>query len=323
MAINHQHGDCPYLFGGAMGSFTRMVGGLSAAMLMGAGVAAEAPTTAQARALVNVPCNTPALITAISNANTAGSGTLRLASSCTYRLTTAATVGTRGPDGLPIITGNITIIGGPSTTIRRVAGSPVFRIFEIATTGRLAVNGIFIVGGDAGLQPGGGFLNARGRLSLVRDTVSGNTADNGAAIANDSGAVDVIRSIVNANSTGGGGGGGAIYNDGTLRLILSRLSGNRANTSGGAVFNEQGGTVSAFRVTLDNNVAVVNGGGLYNGVGGRASLVRTLVERNTAASGGGIFNAATVGSVTLSSPVIRRNIPNNCSPAGTIRGCTG
>lgn len=303
-----------------MGSFVRTAGGVAAAALIGAGAAAV-PSTAGARAQLNVPCSTSALIATINAANTAGSGTLQLAANCNYDLTTAVTVGTRGPDGLPIITGDITLLGGPSTHIRRTVASP-FRIAEVGTGARLNVQGVFIENGDAGANTGGGILSARGTVVLVQTTVRNNTADSGAGISNDSGTVvlDLVH-LHNNNVRAGGGGGGAIYNDGRLSVIRSLIRSNRANTSGGGIYNEQGGSASFFRTTIDANTAGGNGGGLFNGVGGRAALTRTLVERNTAADGGGIFNSDGPSRLTLSASLIRPNTPNNCAPAGSVTGC--
>src|SRR5262245_51047879 len=127
-----------------MGSFTRAAGGLGAAVLISAGLTVT-PAMAQAKKQISVPCSTPSLIAAINTLNSLGAGTLDLASNCTYNLTSVAATGTRGPDGLPIITGNITLSGGPSTTIQRAPGSTPFRIIEVATGGILSVQGIFII----------------------------------------------------------------------------------------------------------------------------------------------------------------------------------
>jgi hypothetical protein len=61
------------------------------------GVLVGAPATAFAQALV--PCNGPALQSAVAAANTAGGGTLNLTPGCTYRLTTPDD----GENGLAII----------------------------------------------------------------------------------------------------------------------------------------------------------------------------------------------------------------------------
>lgn len=308
-----------------MGSFARTAGGLAAAALVGAGVAAM-PAAAEARQVTDVPCtaNRTALLTAaITTANNAGSGTIRLASSCTYSLTAVASSGTRGPNGLPIITGDITIVGGRSTHIARTGG-PEFRIFQVGLGGGLHLQSLFVEGGDAGLNPGGGILISRGHAVLTSVTVSGNTADNGAGIANDSGTLVLQYTLVSSNQTRpNGGGGGGIYSDGRLDIATSRITGNTAGTRGGGVYNEQGSYATITQSTLDANTAGTSGGGLYNGVGGTAGLTRVLVTRNSAPSGGGIDDNAAPGRVVLSGSLVAGNTGGNCAPPGAIAGCTG
>ena len=292
---------------------------MAGAVLAGVGLVA-APSPAHAlSSLVTVSCNTPALIAAINAANAASAQTLRLAANCTYDLTAPAQTGTRGPDGLPIITGNITL-EGRNTTIRRNAVA-LFRIVEVAAGATLNLRGITITGGDAGADTGGGILNARGSVLLFRSLVFGNTADSGGGISNDSGSVRLVSSTVRNNSTGTGGGGGGIYNDGFLSVRFSRINSNRANTNGGGIFNELGGRAFLFRSDVIGNLAVVNGGGIYNGVGGtvRGTLVR--ISFNGAANGGGVFNAANAGTVRFFLSAVTQNNPNNCVPLGTVQGC--
>jgi hypothetical protein len=328
-AIHHRQVDCPYLFGGSsMGSVTRTAGGIAAAMLIQAGLAA-APSAAYAEPVVNVGCGptkSTDLINAINAANTAGAGTLRLASSCNYILTAPAMQvlpTTRGPDGLPIISGNISLIGGRSTRISRPSTAAPFRIVEVAAGAVLSVRNIFISGGASGANTGGGILNARGNVLLTHTTVTDNTADNGAGISNDSGRMTLIKTLVSSNTALGGGGGGA-YNDGWLNLRLSRFTGNSANTSGGGIYNGQiGGRTEAFRTTIDGNTARASGGGIFNASDARLALARTLVKRNTANNGGGIFNAGIANRVSFIDNLVILNTPNNCAPPNSVPGCKG
>jgi hypothetical protein len=300
-------------------------------MLMGAGVAAASPPSAYAQQVVTVPCSGPTggasgLVDAIKNANAVGRGTIVLAARCNYDFTAPTdTTGTRGGDALPIIKGDITILGGPSTHIRRTGGEE-FRLFEVFTGARLNIKGIFIEGGDSGVNTGGGILSARGTVVLHHVTVRNNTADNGAGLSNDSGTMVLSYTLVTRNTTihpnGSGGGGGGIYSDGRLELKFSRLSFNSANSSGGGVYSELGGTAFLFRTTLNNNTAKIHGGGLLNGVGGRAKLVLTLVKANSATDGGGIFRDHESGPATLVDSVVAANGPNNCRPVGSVPGCS-
>ncbi|MBC6456834.1 hypothetical protein [Actinomadura sp. HBU206391] len=292
---------------------------MAVAALAGVGLA-TVPSAAHAQ-VVSVACNTPALLAAITAANAAASQTLRLATNCTYDLTAAAQVGTRGPNGLPIITGNITMLGR-NTTIRRNAVA-LFRIVEVAAGAGLSLRGITLTGGDGGVNTGGAILNARGRVLLFQSLVFGNSADNGGGISNDSGSLRLVSSTVRNNTTDTGGGGGGIYNDGALLVRFSRVNSNRANTSGGGIYNELGGRAQLFRSDVIGNIAVVNGGGFYNGAGGnvRGDLVR--ISFNGAVSGGGVFNAASAGNAAFTRSAVVQNNPNNCVPLGTVPGCVG
>ncbi|MBO0854926.1 MAG: hypothetical protein J2P18_14330 [Nocardia sp.] len=313
-----------------MGSVTKATGGLAAALLIQAGLTA-APSAANAQQAVFVPCTADraaALNTAITNANTARAGTIRLASFCDYSLTAPfSPTGTgRGPDGF-LINARINIIGGRSTTISRAASASKFRVLEVAPGAALFLRNVFISGGDAATSPipgvdtGGGILSSRGNVQLDHVTVTGNTADSGGGISNDSGRFIVVETLISRNTSRGGGGGG-IYNDGSLSVKLSRITGNHANTNGGGVFNEFG-RIEAFRTTIDRNTANANGGGLYNNSTGRAVLTLVLTEANSAASGGGIFNAGITSRVTSIDSLIRANTPNNCAPPGSVLRCTG
>jgi hypothetical protein len=313
--------------GSLMRSGTRRFGGTVAATLALAGIPATA-TAAHARQVVNVPCSTVSLISAINAANTAGSGTLLLASNCTYLLTTPNGVG-RGPDGLPVITGSLSLIGGNSTTIARSSTAAPFRVLEVAAGAALGLRNLFIIGGNADAtvptnDTGGGILNSRGTVVLDHVTLTGNTADSGAGLSNDSGRADVTNTLVQNNTTRtGGGGGGGFYNDGSLTIQVSILRANRANTTGGGIYNGQGGRTEAVNVTAENNTAGTNGGGFFNAADGRLVLLRTLVRSNIAANGGGIFNAGIPSRVSLITSIVTANAPNNCAPAGSVAGCVG
>ena len=306
-----------------MGSVIRVAGSIAAATVIQAGVV----TTAHAAQLVNVPCSTPALISAINAANSNGWGTLRLAAYCDYVLTSAVGAG-RGPSGLPIITGNIRLIGGDSTIIRRSFSAPRFRILEVSAGAALGLDRIYIAGGRTdgtipGNDTGGGILISRGTVELYRTTVMRNTADNGAGISNDSGRLKMGRTIIRDNATNaGGGGGGGLYNDGTIKLDRVHFIGNRANTNGGAIYNGQGGRTQAYRVTFARNSARANGGGIYNASDGSVRLTRGLVVHNRATDGGGIFNAGISSRVLIFSSLIAANDPNNCAPINTLFGCS-
>ncbi|MGI8330306.1 hypothetical protein ACRYCC_10075 [Actinomadura scrupuli] len=247
-----------------------------------------------AAAAVAVPCSVSALVTAIQAANAVTSQVLQLAPFCTYSLTAPVVIGSRGPNGLPIITGNVTLVGQHRTTINRFSGAR-FRILEVAAGGTLTTHNLIISGGDGGANTGGGILNANGTVALNSTLIARNTADNGAGLSNDRGRMTLFNSIVSVNTTGGGGGGGGIYNDGILTLRRSTVSGNWANTSGGGIFNEQGGRTVLSSSTVSGNGAAANGGGIYNNAASTTGLQQSLIHNNSAhADGAGIYNRGTL-----------------------------
>jgi hypothetical protein len=85
-----------------------------------------------------------------------------------------------GPSGVPSITSNITIngTGAGTTIIERANSAPPFRIFHIAETGILTLNGLTIRGGflEGAEHFGGGILNNGGILQITNSIVSGNSA---------------------------------------------------------------------------------------------------------------------------------------------------
>jgi hypothetical protein len=298
-----------------MGSFSRVTGGAGAAVLAGGmlTMASPAQSMASGTRVVKVPCSSAALAASITAANVSAA-VLRLTAGCTYSITTPATATT----GLPTITGNVTLVSGPRTAIRRdPAALTIFRILDVAVGGTLRVSGISILNGStAGL--GGGIQNA-GTLVLRHTTLSGNAAGNGGAVANAAGATATIsRSLLNANTTTGVGGGGFL-NSGTLTVFGSVLSANTAPINGGGVNTQASGITRLIQTTIDHNTSGSLGGGISNL--GTTSLDRSLVTSNRGSAGGGIATSNT--NVTLRRSIVRNNIPGNCSPLNTIPGCVG
>jgi len=295
-----------------------MSGNMAAVALAGAALTATLPA-AQAQAIaglqsITVPCSTSALVAAINTANSSGAAAVVLSANCTYDITTPATVA----DGLPVITGRISLAGGANTVIRRSpAALSAFRILDVAAGGTLSLHSIAVLNGrTAGL--GGGIQNA-GNLVISQARLSGNTAGNGGAVANLAGATAKVSDTrISANDTTGVGGGG-IINSGTLTVAGSVLSGNTAPINGGGVNTQAAGISQISQSTIVSNVSGSLGGGISNL--GTTSLDGTRVELNKGSAGGGI--ATSNNNVTLGNSIVRYNTPDNCSPLGTIPGCAG
>lgn len=296
-----------------MGTFSKTTRGAGAAILAAGALTTAYPAgPAAAQPVVGVPCSAAALASAITAANTRG-GVLRLARFCVYDIATPATAAT----GLPVITGDVTLVGGPSTTIRRDPAAAAFRVFDVAAGGRLRVIGIAVLNGSTtGL--GGGVQNA-GTLVLHRVTLSGNQAGSGGAVANLAGATATVsRTRFTGNATTGVGGGG-VLNSGRLTAVVSVFAANTAPINGGGINTQPSGVTRLVRSTVDLNSSGGLGGGLSNL--GISTLSRTLVTRNRGSAGGGIATAN--ANVLLSRSIVRNNQPDNCNPPNTIPGCVG
>ncbi len=177
----------------------------------------------------------------------------------------------------------------------------------------------------AGLTFTSSYLYNAGTLTLIKSTISGNTAfitisrpgntyPVGGGIFNDGGGkLTLINSTVSGNRADGSAGG--IYNapNGTLTLISSTVSGNLADTGGGIT---NGGTLRLINSTISDNRAERLGGGILNAkTGAQMELIFCTIYGNTGdEEGGGIWN----GANNLSSQLVMRNslIAENKAPAG-------
>jgi hypothetical protein len=308
---------------------TARTAAIGAVIVLGSTAAAQGAMARPVRGgAVPVPCNTPALISAIAGA---GSGEkLHLAFGCTYRLTAP----------LPDIDTGLTIAGFGATLERsEAAGTPDFTILTVAA-GDVNLSDVNFRNGG-GINDGGESLytgaidNKGGNITVLGGTFTGN---NGGAITNGSGTLTVTSAHFIKNTAGGGS---AITNDATMTLRSSHFYGNSAR-SGGAIYNT--GIATVIGTTFIENAALT-GGALYNN--GRAALSSVTIKNNTAElvygggivndgtlivassnivdnttrdEGGGIYNA---GRVALSRTKVSGNTPDNCYPVGTIAGCSG
>jgi hypothetical protein len=243
--------------------------------IVGAAMTVLAVTTATAapavaRSEARIRCTQAALKNAIQDLNQNGGGRLRLARRCTYTLTTPDNTGTPlgGPNGLPVITSEITIDGNGSTIRRSTkSGTPNFRIFQIdGPGGDLTLRDLTVRDGHALNQGGGIWLSSTGaKLALNDVQVTNNTAtappqfsSSGGGIDNDGGTVTARNSTVKDNFATVGGG--MDQDDGTATFWHSTIKGNTAVSSGGGIW-------ASGSLALDNSEIINNSGG-YRGVPG-------------------------------------------------------
>ncbi|HEX7102833.1 MAG TPA: choice-of-anchor Q domain-containing protein [Nitrolancea sp.] len=287
-------------FGGVFSILTLL---LSSLLGLNSSVALAAPLW------INVPCNTDSLVSAINSANVDG-GTLILAAHCTYTVTTPATA----TDGLPVITGNVTI-KGQAATITRDSAAPAFRIFQVASGGTLNVDFLTISqGSTTGL---GGAILLGGTASVSNSTISDNTAGNGGGISVSAGAnlTATTTTFSTNNSTGVGGGGIIVL--GSALVTRSTFSGNTAAINGGSINIQSSGLLTVISSTVANNSSGGLGGGISNL--GTVALTNLTFSGNTSSDGDAV--ATGNSNVTISNSILDdESDRNECSPAGTIKG---
>jgi hypothetical protein len=257
-------------------------------------------------AVFNVPSgNVTALIAAINTANANGEENTINLEPGTYTFTYVDNPN----NGLPIITGNITINGedAETTIIERDPSALPFRIFQIGVTGTLTLSGIDIRQGDFGFlvrEPGGAIQN-EGSLFVTYCVLERNRASTGGSIYS-LGTLSVTHSILTHNTALFEGG--AIANFGTATVTDSTLSFNVAQ-DGGAIWNPGPPFANASVLIIRDSAIVsnfgVHGGGLENG--STMTLVNSTLASNSVvdASTGAIFNT---GTLDIANSTIANNI---------------
>ena len=239
---------------------------LAAAVTAASGLA----VTAQVAQAASVICLNSSLISSITTANTSTRGaTVTLPRGCTYTLT-AANNATDGGTGLPVITGKVTITGNGATIARSAAaGTPAFRIFDVASSGSLTLNAVVLANGLANDgQSGGGAVNSHGTLAVSGSTFTGNQSPAATGVS-----------------------GGAIASSAKLTIATSTFSDNLAQ-EGGGVFTE--GTASITTTTFSNNTATIFGGGGIVSAAGTTTVSASTFIGNSGPGGGAIDNDATL-----------------------------
>jgi hypothetical protein len=306
---------------------------IGAVIVLGSTAAAQGAMAGPAPgAIVSVPCNTPALVSAVSDASSGQK--LQLAFGCTYVLTAP----------LPDIDTNLTIVGFGANLERSGAeDTPSFTILTVGAANLNLIEVNFYNGGEGFGDDGdsystaGAIVNDGGNVSVLGGTFGGNASDEyGGAIYNESGTLALNSTYFEYN---GAQLGGAIYNTATMTMRSSHFVYNEAEW-GGAIYNEN--TATVIGTTFTHSEAQF-GGALYSD--DQAALSSVTIQDNEASLGGGIYNdddltvassnitgnQADVGggiyndneNVTLTRTRVTGNVPNNCVPLNTIAGCSG
>ncbi len=247
-----------------------------------------------------------------------GADTIELVGGGTYTFAAADNFDSweTGVNALPRIRGEVVIRGNGATLVRnRAAETPRFRFFLVDPEGSLELHDLTLRGasteGLKGERDGGAIWN-RGKLRLVRTTLTGNIAGgDGGGLRND-GETVLENSLFQGNAASAWGAtGGAIFNTedlgpGRMQVQGCAIVANRASTQAGGVWNEA--EMVLVDTTLSANVAEEEGGGLRNN--GQLTLTHVTMTGNRALrQGGGLHN---LGALRLANSLIA----GNDAPAG-------
>jgi hypothetical protein len=259
------------------------------------------------------------LIEAIENANAdaevhadcpagVGADVIELGLGLTYTLDAVHNT-TDGPNGLPVITSDITINGHDSTVKRQLA-SPAFRILYIDSSAVFSANDLIVRNGDVGSSFDGGAIHNRGTTVLNRCEVRDSNAYRGGGLAN-----------------------WAVGGDATMTLQSTGIEGNTARYGGGIYSRTSSGrnaTLEVLGCWIRHNDAGpytdAHGGGIHqsssDGPTNATSIVTVVgseISHNTAGGhgAGGISCMGDLDSGLLSELLIRGSIvSHNQSRAG-------
>lgn len=267
--------------------------------------ASSAPATAESvRAAAKKPpmitlssCKVSKLIAAIEEANaTSAVDTIALKKGCAYMLTSGPFVGD-GPNGLPIVTAPLEIVGN-GATIGRDPTAPPFRLIQasgLTTSEVLALEGVTLRGGIA--TDGGAVWLDGGTLAISNTTLTDNAATRrGGAVYAVSSLPDNPGPPVIVALTGATFERNSVHAPDSVGTDV---------LGGGAVWAGGGGSLTVLDSTFTENSARVDGPG-YPYAGALAAntdsvtIERTTFTGNTAPDGGGYGGG---GAIFGSSPM--------------------
>lgn len=256
--------------------------------------------------------NNSDLLNAITTGNNAGSPYTICLEDSTYTFTSSDNSGGYGANALPVITGDITIIGNGSVIERDVTASD-FRLFRIENGGSLTLDSLTIQNGvtsGTGASGDGGAIHNRGTLNLVDTILINNTANvEGGAIYNDTNAVISITDSIISNNTAIADDGGAIDNHGSLVISGSTLEYNSStNDDGGAIWNDSNATLSITDSIFRYNTANDFGGAIRNF--GTLAINNSNIDNNTANKDGGAISSD-AGVITITNGSLNNNTAVN------------
>lgn len=219
------------------------------------------------------------------------------------------------PNGLPVITSEVTINGGGAAIERDISNPDKFRLMEVSTaSGMLTLNSVTLANGYAysGTFPefhgGGIYLNNSASLVGNSLTLSGNRAKrsnnvsgNGGGINATGATVELNDSLISNNNATSNGGAVYVYY-GSLTLNETVVSNNTAATGAGVAIISS--PLVGDSATISNNSTSLgggsrNGGGIWAFYNSTVELSNSTIENNYASSAGGGIRSDFLSPITL------------------------
>ena len=165
---------------------------------------------------------------------------------------------------------------------------------------------------------GGAISVLSGSLTIIKSSISGNTADQGGGVfASQASTLKMDLCTISGNSAQTGGG---LFNSASATLDGCAISGNSAGYDGGGI----DGAADLTDCTIVGNSASVYGGGILGGRSGRAgALIACTVSGNSAGDGGGGLYDFLSYPVTLTDTIAAGNTEGYGGAPNDIAGDGG
>ena len=253
--------------------------------------------------------HTPPKVITVTNANDAGPGSLRqaIAEASPGTIIEIVASGRIDLHGGRLFVNKALTIKGPGRDALIISGKDTDRVFDIYTSGTVAISDLSVVEGAA--NEGGG-IRTRNSLDLHNVLIHNNRSVTGGGIYSYGGEVTMVNSIVSDNEADRGGG---VFTDHPLLATNSQFLGNMAK-QGGAIFSSKiimidgtmvgdnkarvgGGIYFSGMLTVTNSTLSKNGsdeydskgGAIYAANGGAYIQASTFVSNYSSSSGGALY----------------------------------
>jgi predicted outer membrane repeat protein len=168
---------------------------------------------------------------------------------------------------------------------------------------QLTITDSTFLGDTAGDDEGGAVYTDATDLAVTGSTFTNDQSNEGGALYIDGTSATAVQTITTSTFTDNSATddeGGAVYDDyGDLQITGSTFTGNDSGVDGGALYYDSGDGLALTNDTFDGNQATY-GGALYLGSAastGTIALLNDTITRDTAYEGGGIYDPQLANSI--------------------------